>query len=68
MSMCHTNNPNYFTPEGFFLLWNKAKESTELEEYNGDSESIPIRLIDPQVLPYEWAKFLGWKGGGTDES
>ena len=76
MSMCHTNNPNYFTPEGFFLLWNKAKESKYWDIFVRENISHKIYniakrlsyLIEPQVFPYEWARFLGWKKGGTDES
>jgi hypothetical protein len=68
--------PNYFTPEGFFQIWNKAKESEGWEDFLADNGRIDIihsfmnqakvwmmrvDLIDPQVFPYEQARFLGWK-------
>jgi hypothetical protein len=57
--------PDYFTPEGFFQIWNKAKESKEWHIFRmnrgADMNCIKVRIIDPQVFPIEWAKFLGWR-------
>jgi hypothetical protein len=65
--------PDYFTPEGFFQIWNKAKESKEWGIFlvlNGRHwkcssgyDLIKINLVNPQVFIPEWARFLGWKEG-----
>jgi hypothetical protein len=60
---------NYFTPEGFFLLWNKANEGGSFYAFLykewGSIEDMyidrVISLINPEIFPYKWARFLGWK-------
>jgi hypothetical protein len=65
------NNPDYFTWPGFGLVWEKAKESEgwfnfQIYTHKHSSAShdfVFINLINPEIFSYEWAKFLGWKGG-----
>jgi hypothetical protein len=69
-------NPDYFTPEGFFALWTWAKgkewwkgfisahgdyQMDEPEACLTECAWIDAEIIDPVVFPVELAKFLGWK-------
>lgn len=61
---------NYFNPDGFIKIWNKAKGSEEWEEFRDAhggykppiGSVIAENLIDPPVFAEAWAKHLGWKG------
>ena len=64
-------NPNYFTPKGFFAIWNEAKESGEWGTFlmihgrhwrdSPEYDLLQTNLIDPLVFIPKWARFLGWK-------
>ena len=70
-------NNNFFTPEGFFKLWNFCKEQewwVKFHDFNGgriiqyENELIPDieiyinpYLINPNTFANAVAKFRGWK-------
>jgi hypothetical protein len=63
--------PDYFSPAGFFATWNRAifdknwnsfvKKFGVLGPGISWSRCVTITVVDPEIFPYEWAKFLGWE-------
>jgi hypothetical protein len=53
--------PDYFTPVGFFIAWNWAKEQDWWWEFIykvTDVEDAIIDMIDPAVFPMKLAEWL----------
>jgi len=54
--------PDFFSPEGFFKLWNWAIEKEWWEDFERDLELprhwIPRRFINPETFPIKLYEFL----------
>jgi len=60
LKSCEKPYPDFFTPEGFFTLWEKMKEDRDLLMSVSDGLTN-LMVLDPEFLAVAVARWKGWK-------